>query len=263
MFAPFCTYNCTTEYIFYIMQSDEVCFLDSGVGGISILVKCRELIKTTKFLYIADNAFAPYGNYGKRKICKILERLIKNIHAQRGIKIFVLACNTATAVAIRYLRAKFPTLIFIGTEPPIKPAFDGTKTLILCTKATYKYSLLLHKYKAPYIIFAPQNRLAKLIDKNIDNLWNIFGYLHIHLKKFKAQNIQNIVLGCTHYYFIIPQLKAIFPQATIYDSALGVAKQLYKFCNINSGDSSIEFMTTKKDNNFQNKLISTYQKYTH
>lgn len=246
------------------MQSDEICFIDSGVGGINILIKCKELIKTKKFLYVADNAYAPYGNYSRRKICKILESLIAKISVQRNIKIFVLACNTATAVAITYLRSKFPNFIFVGTEPPIKPAIiDGAKTLILCTNATYKYSALLHKYKSPDIIFAPQKHLAKLIDKNIDNIWILFGYLHKKLSKFRKKNIKNIVLGCTHYYFVAPQLKILFPQATIYSSSLGVAKQLQRFCNKQGKFQDIEFMTTKQDINFKNKLINTYIKYTH
>lgn len=237
----------------------QVCFIDSGVGGIGVMNECRKLLPRHNFFYVADNLNAPYGNLSKGKLKKILINLVQKIYDERSIKIFVLACNTATAVAINDLRKHFNKFVFIGIEPAIKPAVETKQaTLVLCTKATAKYSSVLKKYKNKRIFISPQKDLAKKIDENLENLYKIQDFLQKNLEKHKKNKIKNIVLGCTHYNFIKSQLTILFPNAIFFDSNLGVAKRLQNILKINNiiedkGYTKIE--TTKKDENFSLHLL--------
>jgi len=265
---------------------NRICVIDSGVGGVCVLNECVKILPNVDFLYIADNKNSPFGNKSKKDIDLIFEKIIFKINKETGIIFFVLACNTATATSIKHLRNTFPNFIFIGIEPAIKPcACDNKKTLVLSTFGTYKYSSLVAKYlDNKNMIFAPQKDLAKLIDNNLDNLWNIYDFLYKTLKQYKKETIKNIVLGCTHYFFIKEQLNKIFPDVVFFESSKGVAKRLktllehnpqinyeliskkdsnnHFFKNKNTkiikNSDKIIFLTTKKDAIFKNKLLQVY-----
>ena len=211
----------------------RICVIDSGVGGLCVLNECVRLLPNYDFLYIADNKNSPYGNKSKNEIDTIITNIVLKIHKATGIIFFVLACNTVTATSINVLRKMFPNLIFIGIEPAIKPSTkNNEKTLVLSTVGTFKYSNLIKKYlNNSNMIFLPQKNLAKQIDDNLDNLWNIYKHLEKNFKEFTTKNIKNIVLGCTHYFFIKEQLSALFPLATFYESSQGVAKRLKDLVN--------------------------------
>ena len=125
----------------------KIGIFDSGLGGITVF---REILKqkiNAEFYYLADNKNNPYGIKSKKEVIKYIEKNIKYL-IDTGCQIIVIACNTATALSINYLRKKYPNIIFIGTEPAVKVAADDrskTKILITATTITLKEEKLSNR----------------------------------------------------------------------------------------------------------------------
>ena len=119
------------------MKKDYIVVIDSGLGGLSTLAECVKNVKTN-YIYVADNKNHPYGTHSKREITSFLIDIIINLKKFCDFKIVILACNTATTSSIESLRRRFPELIFIGTEPAIKLAYNFSyrNILALTTPAT-------------------------------------------------------------------------------------------------------------------------------
>lgn len=216
------------------MKNNPIGVFDSGVGGTSIWKEIILRLPNEDTIYLADSKNAPYGNKPKQEIIDIC---IKNteILISKGAKIIVVACNTATTNAIDILRNKF-NLPFIGIEPAIKPAALASLTKavgILATKGTLS-SQLFHKTSKAFakdIIIVEQEGtgLVPLIENNqIDS-----EEMNILLKKYLSpmihKNIDYLVLGCSHYPYLIPKIKGIIGNnITIIDSGFAVAKQTEK-----------------------------------
>lgn len=206
----------------------NVLLIDSGSGGINILKECVEIAPRCNFLLFCDAYNIPYGNKTKQELVSITEKNLNKIYQFFKFDIVILACNTLTATVLDVMREKFPKTIFIGTVPAIKPAILENKEkdiLLIATEATIKNNKLIKKYQNSEITFLSLNDLAVLIDENLDNLDVIKPYLKDNIdERFGA-----IVLGCTHYRAIIPQIIKLFPDMKIYDSANGVARRLLSF----------------------------------
>ncbi len=210
------------------MNMKNVLLIDSGSGGINILKECVEIAPRCNFLLFCDAYNIPYGNKTKQELVSITEKNLNKIYQFFKFDIVILACNTLTATVLDVMREKFPKTIFIGTVPAIKPAILENKEkdiLLIATEATIKNNKLIKKYQNSEITFLSLNDLAVLIDENLDNLDVIKPYLKDNIdERFGA-----IVLGCTHYRAIIPQIIKLFPDMKIYDSANGVARRLLSF----------------------------------
>jgi glutamate racemase len=203
---------------------------DSGIGGTSIWKEIHALLPYENTVYLADSINAPYGLKSKEEI---LELCIKNTEYLLNIncKIIVVACNTATTNAISELRAKYD-VPFIGIEPAIKPAVNLTKTHIigvLATKGTLN-SKLFHESIAQYtsvkIIEQIGHGLVQLIEDGDIESDKMANLLRSYVEPMLEQNIDYLVLGCSHYPYLIPQLKKIVPKKVkIIDSGEAVAKQ--------------------------------------
>ena len=182
-------------------------------------------------LYLADSANAPYG---KRSAEEITALSVKNTELliEKGAKIIVVACNTATTNAIDHLRATYP-LPFIGIEPAIKPAALKTKTKsvgILATQGTLSSALFAQTSEA----FAKDIQLTEVIGTGLVELIEadaihspqMLDLLEKYLAPMKAANIDHLVLGCSHYPYLIPVLKELLSEdVRIIDSGQAVAKQ--------------------------------------
>ena len=203
---------------------------DSGIGGTSIWAEIHHLLPNEKTIYLADSKNAPYGQKSKAEIialsCKNTELLL-----DMDCKLIVVACNTATTNAIQELRAKYK-VPFIGIEPAIKPAATNSRTQtigILATQGTLN-SELFNKtteiYRDTKIIEQVGHGLVQLIESgNIDSL-EMTKLLQEYLKPMIEANIDYLVLGCSHYPYLIPQLKKILPpNIQIIDSGEAVARQ--------------------------------------
>lgn len=204
---------------------------DSGVGGTSIWMEINELLPDENIIYLADSKNAPYGN---KSVDEIISLSIKNteILLQLDSKIIVVACNTATTNAISVLREKFKVPI-IGIEPAIKPAALKTHSKsigILATKGTLSSSLFHNTSKeftsGIEIIEVVGTGLVPLIEKGKLQSLELKSLLEKYLDPMLKANIDYLVLGCSHYRFLIPLIKKLIPKnIRIIDSGEAVAKQ--------------------------------------
>ncbi|MEI6866364.1 glutamate racemase [Flavicella sp.] len=213
------------------MNTNPIGIFDSGVGGLSIWKEITTLLPDESTIYLADSANAPYGDKTQEEI---IELCIKNTEKLISLdcKIIVVACNTATTNAINILRKKY-TIPFIGIEPAIKPARLQTKTNsigILATKGTLN-SLLFAQTANKYmdgikIIEIEGKGLVSLIETGKIHSPEMTHLLYQYIHPILQNNIDCLVLGCTHYPFLIPQIKKITGDTiNIIDSGRAIAKQ--------------------------------------
>lgn len=204
---------------------------DSGLGGLSICKEIVQLLPNESTIYLADSKNAPYGEKSKQEI---IDFSIKNTELllSLGCKLIVVACNTATTNAINILREKF-NVPFIGIEPAIKPAALTTKTGkigVLATKGTLSSDLFLStssQFDDVEIIETEGKNLVRLIEAG--KLEETKPLLREYLLPMTEQGADNIVLGCSHYPFLIPLIKEIIPkEVNVIDSGEAVAKQTQK-----------------------------------
>lgn len=213
------------------MQNLPIGVFDSGVGGTSIFKELHQLLPNESVIYLADSKNAPYGTKSKEEIIylsvKNTELLIK-----MDCKLIVVACNTATTNAISHLRTHYK-LPFIGIEPAIKPAALQTQTKcigILATKGTLS-SALFHKTTNLYsqnikVIEQIGTGIVELIENGKLHSAELKALLTAYMQPMIEAQIDYLVLGCTHYPYVIPILKTILPEnIQIIDSGLAVAKQ--------------------------------------
>jgi len=216
-----------------MINNQPIGLFDSGIGGSSIWNAIHELMPNESTIYLADSKNAPYGKKSKEEIIALS---IKNTEflLERNAKIIVVACNTATTNAIKELRAKYD-VPFIGIEPAIKPAANQSKTQtigILATKGTLSSELFnraVEIYQDTTIIEQVGHGLVELIENGQMNSAEMTQLLHSYLQPMIDGNIDFLVLGCSHYPYLIPQIKAILPaHIKIIDSGEAVAKQTQK-----------------------------------
>lgn len=207
---------------------------DSGVGGLTVWNALVQLLDQESTIYFCDSAYAPYGNRSKEEI---LERSIKatNFLIEKGCKLILVACNTATTNAIAELRSLYD-LPFVGIEPAIKPAALMTKTGkvgVLATKGTL-YSSMFHKTVTDYtsgieIITQEGTGLVEAIESVEDKSKELLRLLDSYLQPMLKQNVDTLVLGCTHYPYLIPMIESLSQsKLRIIESSLPVALQVKK-----------------------------------
>lgn len=224
----------------YIFDMKNVLLIDSGSGGINILKKCVQVCPFCNFLMFCDDKNLPYGNKSKQLLQEITLKNLQNIYQFFKFDIVILACNTLTSTCIDVCRKTFPDIVFIGTVPAIKPALEKYKpedVLLLATENTIKHNILARKNKK--LTKKPLNKLAELIDENLDNLSVLKGYLTEELQELHPKAV---VLGCTHYVAVADLIKSIFKNAEIFDSADGVARRLKSFVDENVENFQVQIM---------------------
>jgi glutamate racemase len=213
-----------------MINNNPIGLFDSGIGGTSIWSAIHTLLPNEDTIYLADSKNAPYGQKSKDEIIHLSFKNTEFL-LQLNCKIIVVACNTATTNAIKELRAKY-NVPFIGIEPAIKPAALHSQTQkigILATKGTLNSELFyknVEKYQDIQIIEQIGFGLVELIEKGEINSSEMKKLLHAYLEPMIIQNIDYLVLGCSHYPYLIPQIKKILPKhIKIIDSGEAVAKQ--------------------------------------
>ena len=214
-----------------MIKDKPIGIFDSGVGGTSIWKEIHSLLPLEHTIYLADSANAPYGEKPPEEI----ERLsVKNTEKllEMGAKIIVVACNTATTNAITHLRSTY-NVPFIGIEPAIKPAALQSRARcigILATKGTLS-SKLFAKASDLYskdnkIIEVVGKGLVEQIEKGRNDSPFMREMLTELLQPMITAGIDHLVLGCSHYPYLIPTLEKILPpHVQIIDSGMAVAKQ--------------------------------------
>ena len=240
---------------------------DSGIGGLSIYNEIKNSIPNESTIYIADNLNAPYG---KKAESEIIQLSIKNTQKLVDLrcKLIIVACNTATTNAIEILRKKFNVPI-VGIEPAIKPAMLETKSNnigVLATEKTLSSNLFLQTSdrfsKGINIHEQIGFDLVKIIEENGINEELLIPKLREYIEPMLEKNIDHLVLGCTHYYYLMYLLKKILPNGVkILDSSRAVTKRvknLLKDYNIDSNTSKTKniFLCTGNDNVIKKFLSS-------
>ena len=213
------------------MNSNPIGIFDSGVGGTSIWKELQKMLPSEDMIYLADSKNAPYGEKPKDVILD-LSKKNTDLLLGKGCKLVVVACNTATTNAIDYLRAHYE-VPFIGIEPAIKPAAlqSGTKRVgVLATKGTLASQLFLSTSKTHAneieVVEQVGAGLVKLIEAGEVDTDKTKALLIKYLQPMLNANIDHLVLGCTHYPYLIPVLKELLPEGiNIIDCGEAVARQ--------------------------------------
>ncbi len=233
-------------------MNKKIGIFDSGIGGTTTLKEIVKLLPNEDFIYYKDSKNNPYGEKKDEELYKIVSNIVEYL-IKEDVKLIVIACNTATTKCISKLRDNYKDMIFVGTEPAIKVACDNNfkNTLVMATPATISsertHELIINNKKEfENIILLSCDGLANAIE--INNQDKIDYLLHKYLDKYKNDNIDAVVLGCTHYPLIKDKIKNYFKNAKLIDGNIGVAKQVkyqletHNLLNKNNKKGSIQFV---------------------
>jgi glutamate racemase len=206
---------------------------DSGVGGLSVWREMIKLLPHEHTIYYADSAYCPYGTMQPSEIIARCDRIMEFLLGQQQCKLIVVACNTATAAAIDHLRAAY-AVPFVGMEPAVKPAALHSATGavgVLATQGTFK-GRLYHDTLARFaqhvqIIEQSGDGLVELVESGATESAEAYALLQKYIQPMLEARIDHLVLGCTHYPFLIPAIQKIVGNAvTIIDPSAAVAQRV-------------------------------------
>lgn len=218
-----------------ITSTSPIGIFDSGVGGLSVLRAIRAQMPEESVIYFGDQGHIPYGPRPIEQIRNFSEAITRFL-LDCDAKIIVVACNAASAAALRYLRQTFPDVLFVGMEPAVKPAAEYTRTGkvgVLATPATFQgalYASVVERFANGVELF--QNICSGLVQEIEQG--NLSGketrrILEDALLPMLEKNIDTVVLGCTHYPFVIPLIQQIVgDNVRVIDPAPSVSKQVWR-----------------------------------
>jgi glutamate racemase len=206
---------------------------DSGVGGLSVVRALRQVLPYESILYLADSINCPYGNRSVQEIIGLSEGISRYLIAQ-GAKVIVVACNTASAAALAHLRQVLHKIPFVGMVPAVKPAAQITRTGVVGVLATpgtlhgRLYEDVLSQFAVGVrVISTACPGLVELIEAGELDGERVEWLLHECLDPLRAAGADTLVLGCTHYPFIIPILNRMYPEEfTVLEPSAAVAHQV-------------------------------------
>ncbi len=214
------------------MNNQSIGVFDSGIGGLTVLKKIIDLLPNEKYVYNADIKNVPYGTKPKEEVKKYIKEAV-NFLISQNVKAVVVACNTATSIAINDLRNSY-SIPIIGIEPAVKPAVENKgskKVLIMATPTTIKEEkmkdLLIKLNAQNSVDLIAMPRLVEYAEKKDFQSDEVKEYITKQLETYNLGDYSELVLGCTHFPFFKPILSSIFPKDTkMIDGSLGVAKRL-------------------------------------
>jgi len=251
-------------------QNNPIGVIDSGVGGISVLKCIRACLPHENLIYVADSKFAPYGEKANEEItCRVLTAF--DFLNKQEVKSVVVACNTATAASIQIVRDKFNYPI-IGMEPAVKPASLMSKNKVVGVLATSgtllsaKFSALLeHHGNDIHFITQPCFGLVELVEKGDLGSSALNALLKKYIDPLLKEDIDTLVLGCTHYSFIKPAIQKLMPDhIKIVETGDAVANYLNNvliekhLLNENTVLGTTDFWTNSLDQNAGNVIAKLW-----
>ena len=211
-------------------MSNIVGVFDSGIGGLSVLRELEKILPNEDFYYYGDSLNNPYGEKSDEELFEITSGVVDYL-VNKGCRLIVIACNTATTRCMKYLREKYKDVIFVGTVPAIKVACDRDfkNTLVMATPATIESERTMElirdnirKDQNIYLVACPG--LANAIEDNDQE--KIKEILKDTFREYKDKKIDSIVLGCTHYPFIKEDILKEMPGVILLDGSRGVAMEV-------------------------------------
>jgi len=220
----------------------KVGFFDSGVGGLTILAAFRRIRPDVETEYIADSKNCPYGNRSAEEIVRLSETNVREL-IRRGCGVIVVACNTATAAAIDYLRANYPEIPFVGIEPAVKPAVLRSKTKVvgvLATAGTFNgrlYNETKARFAKDVTVIATVadefvTEVEKLGGRPVEELsaakrGRLLKIVRARVEPLLAAGADRIVLGCTHFPHLKPLIEEVCAgRAEVIDNSDAVARRI-------------------------------------
>jgi len=235
------------------MNNNPLGIFDSGLGGLSVLKEIRAILPNESILYFADQGRVPYGPRPKEEIRKFSDEITRFL-LERGAKIILVACNTASAAALGSLRQTFPHVPFVGMEPAIKPAAEKTKTGaigVIATHGTFqseRFAKVVERFaKGVRVLAQPSPDLVIQVEKGEFDTPRTREILHHYLDPLLADGIDSIVLGCTHYSFLAKVIGEVVGNTVeIVDPAPAVAKQVKRVIDQHGLAASVESTPNQK-----------------
>lgn len=215
--------------------------MDSGSGGLSVLKEILRLLPGDKFLYYSDNANCPYGEKSAEFILGRCREIVAGFLSE-GADAVVIACNTATAAAIASLRAEWPSVPFIGMEPAVKPAALGTRSGVIGVLATAG-TLKASKYLDTRDTYAGDVKVVERVGRGFVDLVESLELegpraeevVRSSLEPLLKAGADTVVLGCTHYPFLLPVLQKVAGEGVRFiDPAPAAARQLVRLLDAKS-----------------------------
>ena len=212
---------------------DFIGVFDSGTGGVSVLASLVAELPNEEFVYYGDSANAPYGEKSRDWILRRSRTIVDHL-IEEGAKAIVIACNTATSAAAATLRADYAHVPIIGVEPALKPAalVEGVHTiLVMATPITLrldKYQQLAQRWGFGHeIISIPCTGLAHRIEQGNLDAPDVVELIDALVGAYRGR-ADAVVLGCTHYPFVAPAIRAVLGDIPLFDGAAGTARQLHR-----------------------------------
>ena len=247
-------------------MSDErpIGIFDSGVGGLSVLRAIRQQLPNESVLYFGDQGHVPYGPRPLKQVREFSETITRFLLGQ-GAKMIVVACNTASAAALHFLRQIFPEVSFVGMEPAVKPAAEATRSGVvgvLATPATFQgelYASVVERFAGTTTLL--QSVCPGLVQQieagDLDGPTTRL-ILETALAPMLEQGIDTVVLGCTHYPFVIPLIQHIAgPAVRVIDPAPAIARQVGRVLDVaglgaaGSESGALRFFTSGEAGQFE------------
>jgi len=230
---------------------------DSGVGGLSVLRTMRDLLPTQAIIYLADQAHVPYGTRSLEEVRRFSAGITRFLISQ-GTKLIVVACNTASVASLKSLREEFPDMPFVGMEPAVKPAAEQTHSRVVGVLATYAtfqgamYASVVERFAQGVTILEDHcPGLVAEIEKGNLNGKETEQILRRALEPMLDKGVDTVVMGCTHYPFVIPLIQKITgPEVRVIDPAPAIARQVLRLLeshnlfSLNQSEKSIRFLTS-------------------
>jgi len=213
-------------------REDYIAVFDSGLGGISVLRHLMKLMPGERYLYFGDSANAPYGSRPTAEVRALTVAAAEKLMAEKPLKALVLACNTATAAAVKELRNQYPDLIVIGIEPALKVAADhypGGRIGVMATEVTLreeKFDTLLHRFHENCSITKiPMPGLVQLVEAGKIESPEMDELLRSLLAPYIG-NLDAVVLGCTHYPLAAKAISRVLGETVVLlDGGDGTARE--------------------------------------
>ncbi len=214
------------------MDRSPIGLYDSGFGGLTVWRAIRDRLSGESLIYLGDGANCPYGSRRSSEIVALADMAVGKLLSM-GCKLIVVACNTATAVAIDYLREKYSGVDIVGMEPAVKPACLQSRSGVVGVLATERslegnlFQRTAAKYSADVRIVPMFGRgFVELVERNMESTPEAERVVREVVEPMLAEGVDQIVLGCTHYPFLIPILQRIAPDVNIIDPSPAVARRV-------------------------------------
>jgi len=233
-----------------------IAVFDSGVGGISVLKRLMKQMPNERYLYYGDSANAPYGDRSEEEILALTQAAVKHI-LTRPVKALVIACNTATAVAVEQLRQTYPDLPIIGIEPALKPAAESYPAGLIgvlgttATLGSSRFQALMARYMdRTNFVTIPVPKLVPMVEQGLGNSRKAYKMLKKILQPYEGK-LDAIVLGCTHYPFATASIRACVNNLPLLDGGIGTAAQVKRILTkrglLNPGPGALLWENSSSD----------------